>query len=63
MQSQPHEILRTLLWRYKHVITILIPFVAISVSMLFYTRKSIPKTIKSLLVFELMETINKQQGK
>jgi C4-dicarboxylate transporter len=52
-----------ILWSYKHVITILIPWVAISVPMLFYTRKSIPKTLKSLLVFKLMDTINKQQEK
>ncbi len=52
-----------ILWSYKHAITALIPWVAISVTMLFYTRKSIPKTIKSLLVFELPGTINKQQEK
>ncbi len=52
-----------ILWSYKHAITALIPWVAISVNVLFYTRKSIPKTIKSLLVFELLDTISKQQDK
>ncbi len=52
-----------ILWSYKHVITTFIPLLAVSVNMLFYTRKSIPKTIKSLLVFKLMEAINKHQEK
>ncbi len=52
-----------ILWSYKHVITVLIPLLAVSINMLFYTRKSIPKTIKSLLVFELLDIISKQQDK
>ena len=52
-----------ILWSYKHAIIILIPWVAISVDILFYTRKSIPKTLKNLMVFKLMDTINKQQEK
>jgi len=52
-----------ILWSYKHAITAIIPLLAISVNVLFYTRKSIPKTIKSLVVFELLDTISKQQNK
>ncbi len=52
-----------LLWGYKSLILTLVMGTAVSIPMLFYTQKSIPKTIKSLLVFELMDTINKQQEK
>ncbi len=52
-----------ILWSYKHVITVLIPLLAVSVNMLFYNPKSIPKTIESLMVFKLLDAISKQQDK
>jgi len=46
---------------YHRLINIILPFIAITISFFLTTEKSIPKTMKSLFVFELLNTLTKNQ--